>query len=89
VGYKKDKRGKQMSEYEVQHNEIVYQQITERINQLSDNEAQEVLKYLDFIFYKREIEEDVILAKQIKEGLDDDFLDVESARNYLKINGRC
>ncbi len=73
-----------MNGYEVQHNEIVYQQITERINQLSDYEAYEVLKFLDFIFYKREAEYDAILAKQIKEGLEDDFLDVESARNYLK-----
>ena len=72
-----------MGEYEVQRNEIVYQQITERINQLSYHEAYEVLTFLDFIFYKREAEEYAILAKQIKEGLDDDFLDVESAKNYL------
>jgi hypothetical protein len=72
-----------MGEYKVQHNEIVHQQITERIGQLSYHEAYEVLKFLDFIFYKREAEEDTILAKQIKEGLEDDFLDVESAKNYL------
>jgi len=73
-----------MGKYKAQHNEILYQQITERINQLSYYEAYEVLKFLDFIFYKREVEEDVILAKRIKEGLEDDFLDVGPARNYLK-----
>ena len=73
-----------MCEYEMHHNENMYQQITERINQLSDHEAYEVLQFLDFIFYQRGIAEDVILAKQIKEGLEDDFLDVESAKNYLR-----
>jgi len=73
-----------MSEYKMQQNEIVYQKITEKIDRLSYDEAYEVLNFLDFIFYKRELEEDIILAKQIKEGLEDDFLDVESAKNYLK-----
>ena len=73
-----------MGEYEIRYNEILYQQITSRINQLSCDEANEVLRFLDFIFYKREVDEDAILAKRIKGGLEDDFLDVESARNYLK-----
>ena len=72
-----------MSEYIVPHNAIVYQKITEKISRLNDDEAYEVLKFLDFIFYKRELE-DIILAKQIKEGLEDDFLGVEAAKNYLK-----
>jgi len=66
------------------NNEIMYQQITEKINLLRDDEACEVLKFLDFVFYRREAEEDAVLAKQIKEGLKDDFLDVESAKDYLQ-----
>ena len=43
-----------------------------------------MLHFIEFLKYHRERMEDAVLAKYIKEGLEDEFLTVKEAIQYLR-----
>ncbi len=54
----------------------------EKIKSLTEPELQELLKYLDFLLYKRERAEDQALVNVIRDRMDDEYLTVEDANKY-------
>jgi len=51
---------------------------------LTEEERLQVLHFIEFLKYHRERMEDAVLAKYIKEGLEDEFLTVKEAIQYLR-----
>lgn len=51
---------------------------------MTEEERLQVLHFIEFLKYHRERMEDAVLAKYIKEGLEDEFLTVKEAIQYLR-----
>jgi len=55
-----------------------------KLAQLSGEETQQALEFIEFLLYRREGETDRLLVQQIQEGLNDEFLGVKEALAYLE-----
>lgn len=61
-------------------NEIV----KERIEKLDNEELEKLADYAGYLIYHRELREDQLLAEKIKENLDDEYLTVDEAKEFMK-----
>ncbi len=63
---------------------IISKQLIEQIAELAEEERLRLLHFVGFLKYDRERMEDAAFAKYIEAGLDDEFLTVTEAVQYLE-----